>query len=175
MLELLLLRHAKSRWDQSHIDDHARDLSARGEAAAPMMGAWLLSRGLVPDLVLCSTARRALRTWQLAAARLDPVPETVTCDELYLAEPPRMLDVVRRRGGTVRRLMLVGHNPGMHVFANRLVAAGPTAERARLAEKFPTAGLALIRFAIMDWADLQPGTGELLGFWRPRDLAAGGA
>lgn len=175
MLELLLFRHAKSRWDQPHVDDHARDLNARGEATAPVMGAWLQRQGLAPDLVLCSTARRAMRTWQLAATCLDPVPETVTCDELYLADAPRMLEVVRRRGGTVPRLMLVGHNPGMHVFANRLVAAGPAAERARLAEKLPTAGLVQIRFAITAWAALQPGTGELIGFWRPRDLAAGGA
>lgn len=172
MLELLLLRHAKSRWDQPGVNDHARDLSARGETAAPVMGAWLQKQGLVPDLVLCSTARRAQRTWQLAAGRLDRVPETVTCDELYLAEAPRMLDVVRRRGGMVPRLMLVGHNPGMHVCATSLVAAGPMAERTRLAAKFPTAGLALIRFAITEWSALLPATGELAGFWRPRDLDA---
>lgn len=171
MLELLLLRHAKSRWDEPGVGDQERDLSVRGEAAAPLMGALLRRQGLMPDLVLCSTARRAWRTWQLASAALDAVPATVGCDELYLAEVPRMIDVVRRRGGVTPRLLLVGHNPGMHGLANSLVTAGVAADRTRLAAKFPTAGLAWIRLPIASWADLQAGSGELVGFWSPRDLA----
>ena len=172
MRELLLLRHAKSSWDQPGVEDHERDLNQRGEAAATLMGEFLQAQGLGPDLVLCSTARRALRTWQLASERLDTRPRTVTLDELYLADPQRLLGIVRRHGGDAERLLVVGHNPGLHQFATRLCGTGDSAMRTLLAKKFPTAGLARIGFDAAAWAALTPGSGELLGFWRPRDLVA---
>ena len=89
---------------------------------------------------------------------------------LYLAEPAAMLDVVQRRGAGARRVMLVAHNPGMHALALRLVGAGEPAARAELAEKFPTAALALVRFPGEEWRAAAFGRGELLGFWRPREL-----
>jgi phosphohistidine phosphatase len=173
MPELLLLRHAKSRWDEPGVEDHERDLTPRGEAAAARMGVLLRERRLVPDLVLCSTARRAVRTWRLAGAGLDPVPPTAERDDLYLAEPDRLLDLARRHGGAARRLLLVGHNPGMHALAVRLAGTGDPALRATLATKFPTAALARLGFAAPSWDAVAPGAGELLGFWRPRDLGQG--
>ena len=172
MRELLLLRHAKSNWDQPGIEDHERALNQRGEAAAAAMGGFLQAQGLGPDLVLCSTARRAVQTWQLAGERLDTQPRTVTLDALYLAEPRRLLDIVRRHGDAAARLLVVGHNPGLHQFATRLCGTGDPAMRTLLAKKFPTAGLARIGFDAAAWAALPLGSGALLGFWRPRDLAA---
>jgi phosphohistidine phosphatase len=171
MLELLLFRHAKSRWDRPGAEDHDRDLAPRGEAAAPRMGALLAREGLLPDAVLCSTARRAARTWQLAAAELEPPPAVVRLRELYLAAPGTLLDLVRRRGGEARRLLLVGHNPGLHAFALELAGAGDLDLRARLGEKYPTAALARLAFDVARWRDLTPRSGTLLGYWRPRDLA----
>ena len=75
MRELLLLRHAKSSWDQPGMADHERDLDPRGLAAARRMGALLRERNLIPDLVLCSTARRTVHTWQLASAQLAAVAD----------------------------------------------------------------------------------------------------
>jgi phosphohistidine phosphatase len=171
MLELLLFRHAKSRWDRPGAEDHDRDLAPRGEAAAPRMGALIASEKLQPDAVLCSTARRAARTWQLAAAELEPAPPVAHLRELYLAAPAALLELVRRRGGETRRLMLVGHNPGLHAFAVELAGAGDPDLRARLAEKYPTAALARLAFDGTRWRDLSPRSGTLLGLWRPRDLA----
>lgn len=173
MLELLLLRHAKSRWDQPGAEDHERELNERGLAAAPKVGRLLRSRDLGPDLALCSTAARARRTWDLAAAELgqDGVPPVQHLRTLYLAEPERMLDLVRRQdAAAARRLVLVGHNPGMHALALGLVGAGEPTARARLAEKFPTAALARIGFPDDDWRAAALGRGELLDFWRPREL-----
>ncbi|HEX6013837.1 MAG TPA: histidine phosphatase family protein [Geminicoccaceae bacterium] len=171
MLELLLLRHAKSRWDQPGADDHDRDLAPRGEAAAPRMGALIASEGLIPDRVLCSTARRAARTWQLASAELEPKPAVAHLREIYLASPTRLLDIVRCQGSSARRLMVVGHNPGLHAFALELAGAGDPDLRARLAKKYPTAALARFAFDGTGWPDLAPRSGMLLGFWCPRDLA----
>ncbi len=169
MRELLLFRHAKSSWEQPGVPDRERGLDPRGIAAAPRIGALLQERNLVPDLVLCSTARRTVHTWQLASAQLQQSPTVIYAAELYLAAPGRLLNIIQD-SGNVRRLLLVGHNPGMHGLANRLTGSGDGGARARLAEKFPTAGLALIVFAIAAWAEVAPGTGELQGFWRPRDL-----
>ena len=171
MLELLLLRHAKSRWDEPETGDHDRDLAPRGEQAAARMGRLLRDERLRPDRVLCSPARRAVRTWRLAGAELDEPPPLLEDDRLYLVSPARMLQVIAERGADAARLLLVGHNPGMHGLAARLAATGDTRLRATLAAKFPTAALALIAFAARDWTELGTQGGELRGFWRPGDLA----
>lgn len=170
MLELLLFRHAKSSWDAPGLDDHARDLAPRGEKAAPRMGRLIAKEGLVPDLVLCSTARRAMRTWELASAELKVPPPVKHLRTLYMAPSSRLLEIVGRQSPTVRRLMLVGHNPGLHDVARKLVGRGDATLRARLAEKLPTAALVRIGFVAESWTDVTFGTGELLGFRRPREL-----
>lgn len=170
MLELLLLRHAKSRWDEPETGDHDRDLAPRGEQAATRIGRLLREQGLEPDLVLCSTARRAAHTWELAAAELAHPRPVQYDDRLYLAAPDRMLQVIAERGADVGRLLLVGHNPGMHVLATRLSATGEKALRATVAAKFPTAALALLAFNTDAWPQIATQGGELRGFWRPRDL-----
>ena len=114
MLELLLLRHAKSRWDEPGVDDHDRDLAPRGLKAAQRMGELLAAEDLLPDLVLCSTARRAMHTWQLVATAAGAAPPVRFDSRLYLAAPATMIAVARESGGTAGRLMLVGHDPGMH-------------------------------------------------------------
>jgi phosphohistidine phosphatase len=171
MLELLLFRHAKSRRDQPGLKDRERDLAPRGEAAAPRMGRHLREQGRVPDRVLCSSAVRAVRTWRLAAPELGPgAPEVEIEPALYMAEPDILLDTIRRHGGDARRLMLVGHNPGLHELALLLVGEGKAGPRARLKEKFPTAAVALVVFDLPAWDRTGPRTGRLEAFWRPRDL-----
>ena len=174
MLELLLLRHAKSRWDQPATADHDRGLAPRGEKAARRMGRLLREQGLTPDLVLCSTALRAARTWELASAELDAPPPLRRERKLYLAAPERMIAVAREGGGEARRLLLVGHDPGMHRLAVHLAATGDAALRDSLAAKFPTGGLALLALDLAAWAEFHGQAGELRGFWRPRDLGVAG-
>ena len=172
MLELLLLRHAKSRWDEPGAGDHERDLAPRGVKAAERMGRLLVEMGLTPDLVICSTARRAARTWELAAAMVDTAIPTLFDDRFYLAAPERMLAVIRERGGDARRLLLVGHDPGIHRLALDLAAAGDKAELAALAAKFPTGALARFELPVAAWRELAGQRGRLLGFWTPRGLVA---
>ena len=110
MRELLLLRHAKSNRDEPAAGDHERDLARRGERAAPQVGRLLRAEGLVPDLALCSTATRAKRTWELAAAELGREVPVRYLRTLYLAPPSRLLVTVRQQASDVGRLLLVGHN-----------------------------------------------------------------
>src|SRR3712207_852951 len=116
MLELLLLRHAKSRWDRPEDEDHERDLAPRGLEAAARIGRLIQEQNLIPELALCSTATRARRTWALAAAAIGWEIRTRYIRELYLAAPDEILGLIRQQEGP-KRLLLVGHNPGLHELA----------------------------------------------------------
>lgn len=171
MRTLMLLRHAKSSWDDPGLDDFDRPLAPRGQEAAPRVGRHLREAGLRPDLVLCSPAVRARQTWELVGGELGEV-EVSFRDELYLASPARMLEVAAAVTRDVTRLMLVGHNPGMEVLAGRLVGDGPKELRKRMEKKFPTSAVALIDFEADDWGSIRERAGQLAGFVRPKDVVA---
>ena len=167
--ELLLLRHAKSSWEQA--DDHERDLTPRGIEAARQLGAWLARNRLRPDLVLCSTATRAQHTWQLAGEALPDMLPKRDLPALYLASADRLLEIVRTEGGSAARLLMVGHNPGLGEFASRVSGRGDPGALTALRTKFPTAALAHLRFEVEGWRAIDYELGELVSFWRPRDPA----
>lgn len=171
MRQLLLLRHAKSSWDDPSLPDHDRPLSHRGRRAAAALREAMRGLGLEPDLVLVSTA---LRTQQTLAA-LQPFEETPLIeplDALYLATPAQMLRLLNGVAQTARSVMLVGHNPGMQELAQALTgSATDPAAAARMAGKFPTGALA--EFAVPGpWSGLGPGGARLVRFLCPRDLPA---
>ncbi|HEX6610982.1 MAG TPA: histidine phosphatase family protein [Hyphomicrobiaceae bacterium] len=169
MLTLYLFRHAKSAWDDPSLADFDRPLATRGESAAPAMAAYMKAKGLQPDLVLCSAARRTRDTWALMAGTLGQ-PRTTYLDEIYEAEPSALATTIRRAPSDARRLMLIGHNPGLEDLAHGLIASGDRDGRKALAEKFPTAALAVIDFDIETWRDLAPATGRLTLFMTPKRL-----
>jgi phosphohistidine phosphatase len=166
---LILLRHAKSGWDDPGLADHDRPLAPRGRKAAPLVGAWLREQGLAPDLVLCSTALRAVATWDLVAGRLGARVPVRAMRSLYLAPPSRILKFVHRAPPEVERLLVVGHNPGLESLAHRLVGGGAERDLSRLRTKFPTGAAAVIAFEV-PWREVAPGQGRLLHFLRPKDL-----
>lgn len=170
MPELLLLRHAKSDWKGKTLGDFDRPLAPRGRRAAPRLGRFLADKGLVPDLILCSPARRAVETVELLLTALASPPETRYLKTLYLATPSRLLAVLRRQGPDRGRILLVAHNPGLHHLALALTdRQGLSGEAGQqLAEKFATAGLA--RFQVESWPRLGQSGTRLLDFVRPRDL-----
>lgn len=170
MLELLLLRHAKSAWDQPFGDDHDRDLAPRGVKAARRIGRELAQRRLVPDLVLCSTATRARRTLDLVLPAFADAPPVRYLRSLYLAAPSRMLEIAQRQPPDVHRLMLVGHDPGMHGVAQRLAGSGDAADLAALTAKFPTGACVRLAFPVASWREIGEGAGRLMDFLRPREL-----
>ncbi len=172
MRTLLLLRHAKSSWDDPTLGDFDRPLAPRGQKAALLMACYLRKKGLRPDLVLCSPALRARQTWSLVARRLGDKIEVKDMRGLYLAPPSRLLDFIRRAPNAATCVMLVGHNPGMEHLAMAL--AGPESKPKALAQlhgKFPTAALAEIEFEVAAWSDVARGAGRLKRFIRPKDLA----
>ena len=159
---LLLLRHAKSSWDDPSLADHDRPLAPRGRRAAKRIKAHLHREQIHVDLVLCSSARRARDTLDLVA----PPGEIRTEHELYGATAAELLERLRRVPDEVGAVMLIGHEP-----ATRDLAVGLAGDGSELADrKFPTAALATLTFT-GPWSALAPGRADLIGFVTPRELA----
>jgi phosphohistidine phosphatase len=171
MRTLYLFRHAKSDWSDPGQQDFDRPLSPRGRKAAPLMGRWMARHRIAPARVLSSPAVRARETCRLAFAELSAAPDVRFEPALYLAGPERILDLVRTTPDAVASLMIVGHNPGLHMLAIELVHSGHERDIARLHAKFPTAGFAEIALPVDRWPDIAPQTGRLARFVTPRDLA----
>jgi len=164
---LLLLRHAKSSWADPGVRDHDRPLNDRGRHAATAMGNHLRKQGWIPDVVLCSSARRTCET----ATRLE-LPETtelVVEHDLYLADPDTVLHRIRAVDDRAQTVMVIGHNPTMHEVALNLVREGNKRALRSLGEKYPTGALAVIDFDGV-WRALAPATGRLAAFETPRGL-----
>ncbi|MDB5375110.1 MAG: phosphohistidine phosphatase [Belnapia sp.] len=174
MRQLLLLRHAKSSWDDPALPDHARPLNARGRRSAMAMAEAMRGLGLSPDIVFVSSARRTLQTLE-ALTPFEDGALVEPMDALYLAPWPRLLDELRQVPETARSLLLIGHNPGLHDLA--LALADPVslarggADAKRLAEGYPTGALAEFTIA-SSWRQLATGGGRLVRFLAPRDLLA---
>ncbi len=172
MRRLILLRHAKSDWSKSGQADHDRALSARGRKAAPRVGAYLAEQSLMPDLVLASTALRVRETLDLVLAALSTRPKLTFDRRLYEADAEDILAVLQETKDAVHTLLVVGHNPGLSDLSELLIASGSDEAQRMMLEKFPTAGLAVIDFAVDDWRSLARGGGRLDRFVTPRSLGA---
>lgn len=172
MLRLMLLRHAKSSWPSSGVQDAARPLSERGQVAARLMGAYMARHSLIPDRILCSPARRTRETWAGIATQWPADMDVVFDQRLYEATPQSILSVIRVQHEAARTLLVIGHNPGLQATAELLIAAGDVESRERLREKFPTAALAVIDFAIDKWQTIHQRSGRLDRYIVPRSVAA---
>jgi phosphohistidine phosphatase len=172
MHQLLLLRHAKSSWDDAGGPDRDRPLNARGRRAATAMRSAMRERGLAPDLIFVSSAARTMETMH-ALEPWDDTPLIEPLDELYLASQARLLATLRGVAETVRTVLLIGHNPGMHELAAALTdpRASPDPLVRAVHDGFPTGALA--EFSVTSpWSRLSPNGGRLLRFLTPRMLDA---
>ena len=174
MLRLMLFRHAKSDRSRPGTPDRDRPLNARGRHAAPVMAAHMVSQDLVPQRVLVSTAARTLETWKLMLPSFPLKPQTVFEGRLYESSPHTILCVIKEMPASVKSVLVVGHNPGLQTLALALIASGDARAREQLAEKFPTAALAVIDFAAGPWSGLRPGTGALDRFITPFAVSGDG-
>lgn len=174
MRRLMLLRHAKTEHDGPSGRDQDRRLDKRGRSDAAEIGGWIGRHPPFPDLVLVSHAARARQTWDIAweaMKELVPEPQVEVMPELYGADPSQLLETIRAASeADPKRLMLVGHNPGMHELALGLTGKGDAAGRKALADNLPTSGLAVFDFEVDDWADVAYRRGRLALFVSPKLL-----
>jgi phosphohistidine phosphatase SixA len=163
MRELVLLRHAHAEAGASHagtngVADIDRALSIRGREEAVAAGIWLRDHGFIPDRTLCSPARRARETLELAQDAIGS-GETQRVEAIFEATPGELIALADTHRD-VGRLMLVGHNPGFEQLA-ALLATGQSGDFRGM----PAAGIAVLRFP--DAAVLEPGVAQLAAFWMP--------
>ncbi|GAB2792271.1 histidine phosphatase family protein [Streptomyces chlorus] len=167
---LVVLRHAKSAWPED-VPDRDRPLAARGERDAPAAGRAIAGTVGPPGLALCSTAVRARRTWELAAAEWDTSPPVRYEPRLYAAGAPGLLAVVREAPADVGTLLLIGHNPGLADLVLALAGDGADDTLDRVRVKFPTSAVAVLSWRGAAWPDLAPGTALLTAMTVPRGPA----
>ena len=174
MRRLMLLRHAKTENEAPSGRDQDRRLDNRGRRDATEIGGWIARHSPFPDLVLVSHAVRAHQTWEIAWEAMKervPEPQVELMPELYGADVSQLLETIREASATdPRRLMIVGHNPGMHELALALAGSGDGAARKALADNLPTSGLAVFDFEIDDWTDVAIRRGRLVLFVSPKLL-----
>jgi len=158
---LWLLRHVKSSWDEPGLADHDRPLAPRGRKAAKRIGRWVSEHQVRPELVVCSTARRARATLDLVSADLGG-PETTIEAGIYHASAAELLARLRALPADMADVLVIGHNPALHELTCMLAPPGP--------EAFPTGALAELRLAIDGWHEVRSGCAELVELVVPRSL-----
>lgn len=175
MRQLLLLRHAKSSWEGKTASDRDRPLNERGLRNAARMAREMHRLGLEPDMILVSPARRTMQTLEALEPWAD-LPLVEPMETLYLADVPDLLGALHGVAETVRSVLVIGHNPGLHDLAvalaglrDRPLTHGATGQEKALAEGFPTGALAEFTIA-GSWWELREGGGKLVRFLTPKTL-----
>jgi len=163
MKRLILMRHAKSDWSAGISSDHDRPLNPRGRKAAADLGDWLRNMALTPDQVLSSSSMRTRET----LVRLDLPPDTDAQFDrtLYLADEMTILNALRAALGET--VLMLGHNPGIGVFAESIVSEPPAHPQFH---QYPTGATLVAEFDIDDWSHANLGTANARHFVVPRDL-----
>jgi phosphohistidine phosphatase len=167
---LYLLRHAKSSWDGTSLADHDRPLAPRGRKAALRVGTYMRHAKIQPDLVLCSSAARAVQTYEAVAAALGEGVELSVEDDLYGASSAALLGRLHGLPETAESVVLIGHNPGLQDLTLELAGNGDPALLAEVGDKFPTGALASLN-VLVPWAVLARGEAVLVSVVVPRSLA----
>jgi phosphohistidine phosphatase len=167
---LTVLRHAKSSWGDSGLDDFDRPLNDRGIEAARKMGRECKRRGMRFDLVLASPAVRVRETLEEFAKGFGAPPAVRFEEQIYLASAEELLDLVRAIPEEAGAPLLVGHNPGLQRLLVTLCEDDRRGLRHRVAEKFPTAAVAVVRIRLKRWGDIAPGAGEIADLILPREI-----
>lgn len=162
MFTMLVARHAKSSWDYPELSDFERPLSARGRRDAPLMAAILRDEPERPDVIVTSSAVRAVTTARVMAQLLDlPMHDMIISNALYDATADELITLVREIDDAFRCAMVVGHNPALTQFVN---IVGDTE-----LENVPTCGVVTLAFpSLRSWRDIGVRTGNVRSFDYPR-------
>ncbi len=164
---LYILRHGKAETGSASQDDHERTLNDQGIKACAVMGKYLASQPVAPQLILCSDAKRTQNTWKLVkeASKLS-VPEEYT-DRLYLASANEVLNQLSSLPETISAVLVVGHNPGLHQLSINLAKKGDEALIDRLLLKFPTCAMSTVELGPVLWRDIFHADSTLKAFTTP--------
>lgn len=153
---MYVLRHTKSSWDDASLADYDRPLAPRGVRDGKRLARHIAEAGIRPDVVLCSSARRAQQTLAFVAGSLG-APAVRMLDELYGADVADVIAIVHQLDEACSTVLVIGHNPCL-------------AELAQVDTKFPTGALATLRWDAERWEDVRPGEAEVVAVVTPKEL-----
>ncbi len=159
MKKLYIIRHAKSSWKDVALEDFERGLSKRGKANAPMMGERLKKKGVMPDIILSSPAKRAKETAEIIAKEIGYKKKVLFNEEIYEASVATLCDILRALSNKNKTVFLVGHNPSLNDLAHYYVSHEAN---------IPTCGIVEIGFYCDAWAEIEPKNAKLLLFDYPK-------
>ena len=172
MLTLSIVRHAKSSWGDPELRDIERPLNSRGKSQALNLGIFLAENMIDPDLVICSPATRARQTLKYLQKNWNSNAEVIIEKELYLASVMTMVRLLGETGQKHNHIMIIGHNPGLHMLADKLATNGEEDDLSLLHEKYPTGTLCVIGSQADKWKKIGKAAGKLIYLATPKQLAS---
>jgi len=160
---LIIVRHAKSSWSDSTLNDIQRPLNKRGTKDAPKMGKHLAKKKIIPQAIFSSSGLRALTTARLISVELGMKPTEIIVEEgLYTFNSDQLLDVIKTVSDNYEEIMVVGHNPAVTDVTNILSGSE--------IDNVPTCGVAVLELSVGSWKDIGKNTAELSRFDYPKKL-----
>jgi len=163
MKKLIIVRHAKSSWDFPELSDYDRPLNRRGKKNAPEMGKRLASRGILPDMIISSPAKRAAATAKRIAMEIGYSIKDIKKEPLfYHGSMNDIINVVKSSSNKISTLMIFGHNPDLTTVTNSLTGSD--------IYNIPTCGIAEIDFDISAWNEIEKNIGTLVNFDYPKKV-----
>ena len=159
MKKLCIIRHAKSSWKDSTLDDFDRPLNKRGEKNAPLMGTKLKKKKIQPDMILSSPALRAKSTAKIIAKKTKYIQKIVYDENIYEAMPNTLHKILNKQDDQHEIVFIVGHNPGLNMLADKYVD---------FYENIPTCGIVEIEFDCDRWISIDKENATLISFDYPK-------
>ena len=160
MKNLYLIRHAKSDWSDESLSDFERGLNKRGKRAIFTMAEALKNKKIMPDLILCSAAKRTKLTAKGLAKEIGYNGKIKYMDELYMAQPHDVISIIKEIKQKYDNVFIVGHNPETTQLANILTDEN--------IENVPTLGIVSFQLPVKDWSRLEPKNAKLNFFIYPK-------
>ncbi len=163
MKNVILVRHAKSSWENMYLADHDRPLNPRGKRDAPEMGSRLKKKNINPSLMLSSTAKRARTTAKKIAKKIGYSKDEISLTKaLFHADDHSIFRLIKTIDDSHKTVMLFGHNPGITECANLMAGSS--------IDNIPTCGIAFISFDCNSWKDIEPGEGTIVFYDYPKKV-----
>ena len=170
MLELYVMRHAKSSWDDLNLSDHERPLNSRGKKAAKKICEFFVKKKISFDLIVLSTSTRTKKTLKILQKKIDKPKKIIISKNLYLANENNIVLKIKEINENYKKVLLINHEPAITNLVNYLVKNKKNNLFKLINYKFPTAAFAKIVFDLNKWSLINYNTGILKNFIRPKDI-----
>ncbi len=159
MKKLYIIRHAKSSWSDETLNDFERPLNKRGKSNAPMMGERLKEKGVMPDIIISSPAKRAKSTAEMIAKEIGYEKKVLFDENIYESSVDELRKIIKEIDNKKGIVFLIGHNPSLNALAEYYV---------NFSQNIPTCGIVEIAFECDKWANIEHKNAKLLSFDYPK-------